>query len=201
MKTRTLKNIIALIIALIVFALAATIIYVYVVDPIINDEQTTPDTPDDPGSPVDPGAIAIAHDGEIFVDGDKCYFAEGVNTFTLSHAGATVAISANPDCNFDYSVDDQIFRWGGLTDLSTVINLVVHADSFSVTIPDGETIEDLIARAHAVPSDSVELLSALPNSAPIFRILVTADDQTATLSAAYSFDIDTIDLDQSQIVF
>lgn len=214
MKTRTVKNIIALLIALIVFAVAATVVYVYVIDPLLTETETpdnpdtpgdTPETPgDDPGDqdePVDPNALTIATGGEIYGDGDKCYFAEGMNTFTFSHSGATVKISANPDCNFDYSVDSQIYRWSSVTDLSTAISLTVSSDSFTVTIPDGDTIEALIARVHAVDDTSVEVLSALPNSAPLFKITVSCNGQTSTLTAAYGFDVDSIELDQSQIIF
>lgn len=214
MKTRTVKNIIALLIALIVFAVAATVVYVYVIDPLLTETETpdnpdtpgdTPETPgDDPGDqdePVDPNALTIATGGEIYGDGDKCYFAEGMNTFTFSHSGATVKISANPDCNFDYSVDSQIYRWSSVTDLSTAISLTVSSDSFTVTIPDGDTIEALIARVHAVDDTSVEVLSALPNSAPLFKIAVSCNGQTSTLTAAYGFDVDSIELDQSQIIF
>ena len=185
MRTRTVKNIVALLIALIVFAVAATVVYVYVIDPLLTETETP----------------TIATGGEIYGDGDKCYFAEGTNTFTFSHSGATVTISANPNCNFDYSVDSQIYRWSSVTDLSTAISLTVSSDSFTVTIPDGDTIEALIARVHAVDETSVEVLNALPNSAPLFKITVSCNGQTSTLTAAYGFDVDSIELDQSQIVF
>ena len=196
MRTRTVKNIIALLIALIVFAVAATVVYVYVIDPLLTETPDDPDTPgdtpetpgDDPGDqdePVDPNALTISTGGEIYGDGDKCYFAEGTNTFTFSRSGATVTISANPDCNVDYSVDSQIYRWSSVTDLSTAISLTVSSDSFTVTIPDGDTIEALIARVHAVDDTSVEVLSALPNSAPLFKITVSCNGQTSTLTAAY----------------
>lgn len=212
MRTRTVKNIIALLIALIVFAVAATVVYVYVIDPLLTETPDDPDTPgdtpetpgDDPGDqdePVDPNALTISTGGEIYGDGDKCYFAEGTNTFTFSRSGATVTISANPDCNVDYSVDSQIYRWSSVTDLSTAISLTVSSDSFTVTIPDGDTIEALIARVHAVDDTSVEVLSALPNSAPLFKITVSCNGQTSTLTAAYGFDVDSIELDQSQIIF
>lgn len=204
MRTRTVKNIVALLIALIVFAVAATFIYVYVIDPLLTETET-PDTPEgDPGDqdePVDPNVLTISTGGEIYGDGDKCYFAEGANTFTFSHSGATVKISANPNCNFDYSVDSQIYRWSSVTDLSTAISLTASSDSFTVTIPDGDTIEALIARVHAVDETSVEVLSALPNSAPLFKITVSCNGQTSTLTAAYGFDVDSIELDQSQIIF
>lgn len=215
MRTRTVKNIVALLIALIVFAIAATFVYVYVIDPLLTETET-PDTPDDPDTPGDtpvtpdlgdqdepvgPNALTIATGGEIYGDGDKCYFAEGANTFTFSHSGATVKISANPNCNFDYSVDSQIYRWSSVTDLSTAISLTTSSDSFTATIPDGDTIEALIARVHAVDETSVEVLSALPNSAPLFKITVSCNGQTSTLTAAYGFDVDSIELDQSQIIF
>lgn len=212
MRTRTVKNIVALLIALIVFAVAATVVYVYVIDPLLTETPDDPDTPGDtsetpgdgPGDqdePVDPNALTISTGGEIYGDGDKCYFAEGTNTFTFSRSGATVTISANPDCNVDYSVDSQIYRWSSVTDLSTAISLTVSSDSFTVTIPDGDTIEALIARVHAVDDTSVEVLSALPNSAPLFKITVSCNGQTSTLTAAYGFDVDSIELDQSQIIF
>ena len=212
MRTRTVKNIVALLIALIVFAVAATVVYVYVIDPLLTETPDDPDTPgdtpetpgDDPGDqdePVDPNALTISTGGEIYGDGDKCYFAEGTNTFTFSRSGATVTISANPDCNVDYSVDSQIYRWSSVTDLSTAISLTVSSDSFTVTIPDGDTIEALIARVHAVDDTSVEVLSTLPNSAPLFKITVSCNGQTSTLTAAYGFDVDSIELDQSQIIF
>lgn len=204
MRTRTVKNIVALLIALIVFAVAATVIYVYVIDPLLTETET-PDTPEgDPGDqdePVDPNVLTISTGGEIYGDGDKCYFAEGANTFTFSHSGATVKISANPNCNLDYSVDNQIYRWSSVTDLSTAISLTASSDSFTVMIPDGDTIEALIARVHAVDETSVEVLSALPNSAPLFKITVSCNGQTSTLTAAYGFDVDSIELDQSQIIF
>lgn len=215
MRTRTVKNIVALLIALIVFAVAATVVYVFVIDPLLTETETpdTPDNPDTPGDtpltpgpgdqdePVDPNALTISTGGEIYGDGDKCYFAEGANTFTFSHSGATVTISPNPNCNFDYSVDSQIYRWSSVTDLSTAISLTTSSDSFTVTIPDGDTIEALIARVHAVDETSVEVLSALPNSAPLFKITISCNGQTSTLTAAYGFDVDSIELDQSQIIF
>lgn len=198
MRNSSVKNLIIALIALIVFAVAATIVYVYVIAPIIDNGGIDIPGPDDPSDQDD---ITISNAGNVYRNGDKCYFAEGVNTFALSHSGATVTISANPDCNFDYSVNDQIYRWSALTDLSTVVSLSVSSDSFSITLPDGDTVEALIARAHATTADTVELLSSLPNSAPLFRITVQVDDQTATLTAAYGFDLDYIELDQSQIIF
>lgn len=196
-------------IALIVFAVAATIVYVYAIEPIINgsdspidpDDPGTVTDPDDPNTPIDPDALTISIDGKVFGDGDKCYIDEGVNTFELSSSGAAVKIAANPACNFDYSVDDQIYRWSSINDLSTVVSLSVSESSFSITIPDGDTIEALIARVHAVDETSVEVLSALPNSAPLFKITISCNGQTSTLTAAYGFDVDSIELDQSQIIF
>lgn len=211
MRNSSVKNLIIALIALLVFAVAATIVYVYVIAPIIDnggidipgpDDPDTPgDNPEDPNAPVDPTALTISTGGELYGDGDKCYFAEGANTFTFSHSGATVTISANPNCNFDYSVDSQIYRWSSVTDLSTAISLTTSSDSFTVTIPDGDTIEALIARVHAVDETSVEVLSALPNSAPLFKITISCNGQTSTLTAAYGFDVDSIELDQSQIIF
>lgn len=201
MRNSSVKNLIIALIALLVFAVAATVVYVYVIAPIIDNGGIDIPGPDDPDLPDDPDGITITKNDTTYADGDKCYFAEGVNTFTLSHAGATVAISANPDCNFDYSVDSQIYRWSSVTDLSTAISLTASSDSFTVTIPDGDTIEALIARVHAVDETSVEVLSALPNSAPLFKITVSCNGQTSTLTAAYGFDVDSIELDQSQIIF
>ena len=198
MRNSSVKNLIIALIALLVFAVAATIVYVYVIAPIIDNGGIDIPGPD---APSDQDDITISNAGNVYRNGDKCYFAEGVNTFALSHSGATVTISANPDCNFDYSVNDQIYRWSALTDLSTVVSLSVSTDSFSITLPDGDTVEALIARAHATTADNVELLSSLPNSAPLFRITVKVGDQTAALTAAYGFDLDYIELDQSQIIF
>lgn len=201
MRNSSVKNLIIALIALLVFAVAATVVYVYVIAPIIDNGGIDIPGPDDPDLTDDPDGITITKNDTTYADGDKCYFTEGVNTFALSHLGATVTISANPDCNFDYSVNDQIYRWSALTDLSTVVSLSVSSDSFSIALPDGDTVEALIARAHATTTDTVELLSSLPNSAPLFRITVTVGDQTATLTAAYGFDLDYIELDQSQIIF
>lgn len=201
MRNSSVKNLIIALIALIVFAVAATIVYVYVIAPIIDNGGIDIPGPDDPDLPDDSDGITITKNDTTYAAGDKCYFSEGVNTFALSHSGATVTISANPDCNFDYSVNDQIYRWSALTDLSTVVSLSVSTDSFSITLADKDTVEALIARAHATTTDTVELLSSLPNSAPLFRITVTVGDQTATLTAAYGFDLDYIELDQPQIVF
>lgn len=189
---RTLKNLAGILVALLIFIIAASVIYVYIIEPMIDDVDPSPDDQD---------LTLTSLDGTVYRNGDNVFFSEGLNTFSVSSHDVTITIAANPEYDFDYSVGEFVYRWKSVTDLSGALFLTKYDNSFSISIPNEDTLEELIARSQSTTAENVSILTTVPDSAAIFLITIREGSDSATFTAAYGFAVSEIELDQSQIIF
>ena len=143
--------------------------------------------------------IANGDGGSLeLLNGETHTFA--VKSLTGGEVNYDVTVQSNSANNFSFVCDGKPQSFCGtdeeLNDYSEIFGLEKAADGFSLTLPDGFTVEQAIEEKFG---GTIEFSSELESDKAYFVIIVTADESAVSLWFTFS-DL-TVTLNPPQIVF
>lgn len=139
--------------------------------------------------------------GEIFLLIDEPHDFS-VKSLTGDEIDFDVKITSNADSDITFIYNDEFLHLYNCNiekdDYSDILGLQVDADGFSVTIPQGMTIEKAIETKYG---GDVTFLDELSDNTAYFVIVVTVGENSVELPFAFGAKISDVTLSPPSIVF
>ena len=114
----------------------------------------------------------------------------------------SVKVTTNPENNFDYVLDGKTYRFSGedeeRNDYSEVFALTKRADGFSLTIPEGFSVEKAVK---AKFGEGVQIGTELSAELAYFSVTIGAGESRAQIFFRFSPELLSVELDCESIVF
>lgn len=153
----------------------------------------------------------VEYNGERYVangDGGSLSFLTGetyefsVNSLTGGEVNYDVRVTANAANNFTFVYDGLVYQFVSTTeesnDYSEIFGLQKNADGFSLSFPDGFTVEQAIETKYG---GDVSFEKELESDKAYFVISVVADESSVELWFVFGVKVTGVTLDTPQIVF
>lgn len=153
----------------------------------------------------------VEYNGERYVangDGGSLSFVTGetyefsVNSLTGGEVNYDVRVTANAANNFTFVYDGLVYQFVSTTeennDYSEIFGLQKNADGFSLSFPDGFTVEQAIETKYG---GDVSFEKELESDKAYFVISVVADKSSVELWFAFGVKVTGVTLDPPQIIF
>lgn len=153
----------------------------------------------------------VVYDGERYLangDGGSLELLNGeTNTFSVKsltggEVNYSVKVTSNGANNFSFVHNGKPQLFCGtdeeLNDYSEVFGLQKSADGFSLSFPDGFTVEQAIEEKYG---GTIEFNSELEEDKAYFVISVVADESSVTLWFVFGVKVTGVTLDPPQIIF
>ena len=153
----------------------------------------------------------VEYNGERYFakgDGGSLFLRSGepheffVKSLTGGEVNYGVKVVSNSSNNFTFVCDGKPQSFCGtdekLNDYSEIFGLQKSADGFSLSFPDGFTVEQAIEEKFG---GTIEFNSELENDKAYFVISVIADESAVNLWFVFGAEVTGVTLDPPQIVF
>lgn len=153
----------------------------------------------------------VEYNGERYFangDGGSLFLLAGepheffVKSLTGGEVNYDVTVQSNSANNFTFVCDGKPQSFCGtdeeLNDYSEIFGLQKSADGFSLSFPDGFTVEQAIEEKFG---GTIEFNSELENDKAYFVISVIADESAVNLWFVFGAEVTGVTLDPPQIVF
>lgn len=153
----------------------------------------------------------VEYNGERYVangDGGSLSFLTGetyefsVNSLTGGEVNYDVRVTANAANNFTFVYDGLVYQFVSTTeennDYSEIFGLQKNADGFSLSFPDGFTVEQAIETKYG---GDVSFEKELESDKAYFVISVVADESSVELWFVFGVKVTGVTLDPPQIIF
>ena len=153
----------------------------------------------------------VEYNGERYVangDGGSLSFLTGetyefsVNSLTGGEVNYDVKVTANAANNFTFVYDGLVYQFVSTTeennDYSEIFGLQKNADGFSLSFPDGFTVEQAIETKYG---GDVSFEKELESNKAYFVISVVADESSVELWFVFGVKVTGVTLDPPQIIF
>ena len=153
----------------------------------------------------------VEYNGERYVangDGGSLSFLTGetyefsVNSLTGGEVNYDVKVTANAANNFTFVYDGLVYQFVSTTeennDYSEIFGLQKNADGFSLSFPDGFTVEQAIETKYG---GDVLFEKELESNKAYFVISVVADESSVELWFVFGVKVTGVTLDPPQIIF
>lgn len=153
----------------------------------------------------------VEYNGERYVangDGGSLSFVTGetyefsVKSLTGGEVNYDVKVTANAANNFTFVYDGLVYQFVSTTeennDYSEIFGLQKNADGFSLSFPDGFTVEQAIETKYG---GDVSFEKELESNKAYFVISVVADESSVELWFVFGVKVTGVTLDPPQIIF
>lgn len=145
--------------------------------------------------------LANASDGTLEYSHGQNYDFK-VSPFTGDKIDYTVRVTANDDNNFEFTVDDRIHSFYGdddsLNDYSELFGVTKTAEGFSISVPEGFTLESALESKY---DGEIDLPEDLDKSLCYFVLTVTSGDSVVEIRLLNYSEAIEITLSPDRIVF
>lgn len=125
-----------------------------------------------------------------------------VKTLTGGEANFEVKITSNPANNFTFSHDGEVYQFvsgeAGDNDYSQVFGLEKETDGFTLTLPEGFTVQRALEEKFG---GAVELGTELQDDKAYFMITVTAGESSVQLWFLFGAKVSGVTVDPSSLIF
>ena len=125
-----------------------------------------------------------------------------VKTLTGGEANFEVKITSNPANNFTFSHDGEVYQFvsgeAGDNDYSQVFGLEKETDGFTLTLPEGFTVQRAVEEKFG---GAVELGTELQDDKAYFLITVTAGESQVQLWFLFGAKVSGVTVDPSSLIF
>lgn len=155
--------------------------------------------------------FTVEYNGEQFFansDGGSLTLLNGethdfsVNSLTGEEVNFDVKVQSNASNNFDFTVDGDYWQFNGTAeennDYGAVFGLEKRADGFSLTIPEGFTVEQAVEEKYG---GEIELMDGYEIEPDLSYFVITVTSGEYSVSMWFRFFDFIISLDKSEIVF
>lgn len=153
----------------------------------------------------------VEYDGEVYLangDGGNITLRTGethefsVKSLTGGEVNYDVKVTANAANNFTFVYDGLVYQFVSTTeennDYSEIFGLQKNADGFSLSFPDGFTVEQAIETKYG---GDVLFEKELESNKAYFVISVVADESSVELWFVFGVKVTGVTLDPPQIIF
>ena len=125
-----------------------------------------------------------------------------VKTLTGGEANFEVKITSNPANNFTFSHDGEVYQFvsgeDGDNDYSQVFGLEKEAGGFTLTLPEGFTVQRALEEKFG---GEVELGTELQDDTAYFMITVTAGESSVQLWFLFGAEVSGLSVDPPSVIF
>ena len=125
-----------------------------------------------------------------------------VKTLTGGEANFEVKITSNPANNFTFSHDGEVYQFvsgeAGDNDYSQVFGLEKETDGFTLTLPEGFTVQRAVEEKFG---GAVELGTELQDDRAYFMITVTAGESSVQLWFLFGAEVSGLSVDPPFVIF
>ena len=125
-----------------------------------------------------------------------------VKTLTGGEANFEVKITSNPANNFTFSHDGEVYQFvsgeAGDNDYSQVFGLEKETDGFTLTLPEGFTVQRAVEEKFG---GAVEIGTELQDDKAYFLITVTAGESSVQLWFLFGAKVSGVTVDPSSLIF
>lgn len=125
-----------------------------------------------------------------------------VKALTGGEVNFEVKITSNPANNFTFSHDGEVYQFvsgeDGDNDYSQVFGLEKETDGFTLTLPEGFTVQRALEEKFG---GAVELGTELQDDKAYFMITVTAGESSVQLWFLFGAKVSGVTVDPSSLIF
>ncbi len=115
----------------------------------------------------------------------------------------TVKIVPNTDIDFEYTVDDKVYKYSKIKDLSTAFYLTKQPTYFEFTIIENMSIESIISTQYSGKTVEVDV-AALQNSLYPYKLVISSYNESVTYNISFGIPgvkVTSVVLDKTSIVY
>ncbi|MCM1368206.1 MAG: hypothetical protein NC184_05320 [Roseburia sp.] len=155
----------------------------------------------------------IEYDGEQILTGEnKMTYENGTYRYDVKYTfdtddaepkDYTVKIVPNTDKDFEYTVDEKVYKYSKISDLSTAFNLTKQPTYFEFTVTENMNIQSVIATQY--PGKTVEIdKSAMQNNPYPFKLVISSYSGSVTYNILFGIPgakVTSVVFDKTSIVF
>ena len=125
-----------------------------------------------------------------------------VKSLTGGEVDFDVKITSNAENNFSFKVGEERWRFHDndpeLNDYTEIFGVDVSGNTFSVTVPNGFSVEQAVQEQFG---DDVQFETDLQEGLAYFVITVTVDESSVDLPFVFGVKVSGVTLDPPQIIF